>query len=454
MQRRILIVDDDKSMGEMLEAHLGRKGFSVVWKVSAQEAFAAVCAEDFDVVLADIRMPGEDGISLCERVVTNRPDVLVVVMTAFGSLETAVSALRAGAYDFVTKPVDLDALAYTLSRAVQHRALLERVRILSRAVEESRRFDELVGASPAMKRLYDLLARVAPLDSTVLLAGESGTGKELAARVLHGLSGRSQGPFIAVNCAAIPEALLESELFGHVSGAFTDAKAARKGLFVQAHRGALFLDEIAELPLSLQPKLLRVLEQRTVRPLGGDAEIAVDIRILAATNRDLESRVDEGKFRADLFYRIHVIPIEIPPLRARGNDVLLLARHFLQDFAALMGKEVAGISDAAAERLLAYDWPGNVRELRNCIERALALARFDKLAVEDLPERIRAYRSTPFQIGSEDPAELLSMEEVERRYILHVLKLTGGNKTTAARILGFDRKTLHRKLERYGSPGE
>jgi DNA-binding NtrC family response regulator len=450
MQRRVLIVDDDPSMCEMLEADLSRRGFSVCWKTSAEEGFAELGREDFDVVLTDVRMPGTGGIALCERVVSNRPDVPVVVFTAFGSLETAVSALRAGAYDFVTKPVDLDALAHRLNHAVQHRELLEKVKVLRRAVEESQRFEELLGTSAPMKRLYELLGRIADLESSVLLTGESGTGKEVAARALHKRSHRSKGPFVAINCAAMPESLLESELFGHTSGAFTDAKTARKGLFLQAHAGTIFLDEITEMPLPLQPKLLRALEGRTVRPLGGDREVPFDVRVVAATNRDPESAVEEGRFREDLFYRINVIQVEMPPLRARGSDVLLLAEHFVHEFAGMTGKRVTGISESAVQRLLSYTWPGNVRELRNCIERAVALTQYDKLVIEDFPEKIRAHSTQPILVGGDDPTELVPMEEVERRYILHVLDVTEGNKTAAATILGFDRKTLYRKLERYG----
>jgi DNA-binding NtrC family response regulator len=450
MQRRILIVDDDPSMCKMLEEDLNRRGFSVCWKTSAEEGFLELGKEDFDVVLTDVRMPGTGGIALCERIVADRPDVPVVVLTAFGSLDTAVSALRAGAYDFVTKPVDLDSLAHRLNQAVQHRELLEKVEILSRAVEESQRFGELIGTSAPMKRLYELLGRIADLESSVLLTGESGTGKEVVARVLHKRSHRSKGPFVAMNCAAMPETLLESELFGHTSGAFTDAKTARKGLFVQAHSGTIFLDEIAEMPLALQPKLLRALEARMVRPLGGDREVPFDVRVIAATNRDLEAAVEDGRFREDLFYRINVIQVEVPSLRARGGDVLLLAQHFVEEFARMTDKRVTGISEPAAQKLLSYTWPGNVRELRNCMERAVALTRYDKLVIEDLPEKVRTHSTQPILLGGDDPSELVSMDEVERRYILHILDVTEGNKTAAATILGFDRKTLYRKLERYG----
>jgi len=300
-----------------------------------------------------------------------------------------------------------------------------------------------------MKKLYRLLTRVADSEMSVLITGANGTGKELVARALHKQSRRRDGPFVAVNCAAVPEALLESELFGHLRGAFTDAGAARKGLFLDASGGTLFLDEIAELPLELQPKLLRALEERSIRPLGGTTEVPFDVRLVTATNRDLDEAIEQGRFREDLFFRINVIEIPVPPLSARGADVLLLAQHFLQGAAVRAGKSVRGITRPAAEKLTSYSWPGNVRELRNAIERAVTLTNHEEILVDDLPERIRAYRKTDLLIGAEDPSELARLEDVERRYILHVLKSVGGNRTQAARILGLDRKTLYRRLRQY-----
>lgn len=449
MKSRVLIVDDERSMCELLEADLRLRDFTPVWHTSAGGAFHALEQEAFDVVLTDLKMPEMDGIQFCERVVANRPDIPVVVMTAFGSLETAVAAIRAGAYDFVTKPVEMDMLALTLQRAVKHRQLQEKVQVLSAAVERTTRFDELLGASPGMQQLYDQLSRVADSETSVLITGESGTGKELVARSIHHRSRRHDGPFVAVNCAALPENLLESELFGHTRGAFTDARSDRKGLFLQAESGTLFLDEIGELPLAMQPKLLRALEENKIRPIGSDKELPFDVRLVTATNRDLETAVEEGRFREDLLFRIDVIQLDMPPLRSRGTDTLLLAQHFVELFASRAGKDVTGISEAVAEKLLAYTWPGNVRELRNVIERAVALTRYDKLAVEDLPEKIRDYRSSQVFIGGSDPTELVPLEQVQRRYILHVVSAVDGNKTLAARILGLDRKTLYRKLEEY-----
>ncbi len=450
MPGRVLIVDDDQSMCELIEADLACRNIQSEWRTSAAEALLAIEESQFDVILTDLQMPGLNGLALCERIVGNRPDIPVVVMTAFGSLETAVAAMRAGAYDFVSKPVELDLLAIRLERAIQHRSLSEQVRLLSDRVQQANRFSKLLGESPAMRRLFDDLRRIAETDTSVLITGESGTGKELVAKALHEQSRRRTKPFVAINCAALPESLLESELFGHKRGAFTDAVSDQRGLFLQADGGTLFLDELGEFPLSLQPKLLRALEERTVRPVGSDKEVPFDVRLIAATNRDLETAVEEKRFREDLYFRVNVIQIKLPPLRSRGTDVLLLAQHYLEDFASRNGKKIIGISDATAQKLLDYEWPGNVRELRNAIERAVALARFDRIAVDDLPDKIRNYRGTQLELGGNNPSELFKMEEVERRYIKHVLKVTHGNRTLTAQILGFDRKTLYRKLKQIG----
>ena len=313
MQGQVLIVDDDRSMCEMLEADLQLRDFGCRWTTSPREAFQLVKTENYHAVLTDLQMPGMSGTELCERIVANRPDVPVVVMTAFGSLETAVAAIRAGAYDFVTKPIELDILALALERAVRHHRLQEKVKVLSEEVECLKRFDEILGTSPPMQELFDQLSRIADSEASVLITGESGTGKELVARAIHRQSRRSEHPFVAVNCAALPDTLLESELFGHAKGAFTDAHTARKGLFLQAESGTLFLDEIGDFPLPTQAKLLRALEEQKLRPVGGDREQAFDVRILSATNRDLESAVEEERFREDLYFRINVIQVDVPP---------------------------------------------------------------------------------------------------------------------------------------------
>ena len=449
MRGKILIVDDEQIMCEMLEDDLKRHGFHPTWFTSAEIAFDAMNKEPFDVILTDLKLPGMDGIEFCERIVANRPDIPVIVITAFGSMETAIAAIRAGAYDFVNKPIDTDFLAIALDRAVRHRGLQEKVKLLSEALKRSHQFDELIGESPPMRKLVNRLTRISDSETSVLITGETGTGKELVAQALHKQSRRCEAPFIAVNCAALPDMLLESELFGHKRGAFTDAKTERKGLFLHAHGGTLFFDEIGDFPLALQPKLLRSLEERCVRPVGGNSEVAFDARIIAATNRDIETAIEESRFREDLYYRINVIQIDLPPLRERGTDVLLLAQHFIEQFAIRSDKQITGISNEASEKLLNYTWAGNVRELRNTIERAVALTEYEKISVDDLPKKIRDYKASHFLVGSDNPNELVPIHEVERNYILHVLKTVGGNKTLAAKVLGLDRKTLYRKLQHY-----
>ncbi|MFO7178924.1 MAG: sigma-54 dependent transcriptional regulator [Pseudomonadota bacterium] len=443
----VLVVDDDREMCELAEAGLSQRGYSVTWRMSPEEALALLDQEDFAVLFVDIHMEGMSGLDLCRAALAKRPDLVVVVMTGFGSLEHAIGAMRAGAYDFITKPVPMDALALTLERAVRHRAMSDELRRLRRRVE-TRELPRVVGTSPVMQRVADLVDRVADSETNVLITGESGTGKELVARAIHERSGR-RGPFLAINCAAMPENLLESELFGHVRGAFTDARSARTGLFVEADQGSLFLDEIGEMPMGMQAKILRALQERKVRPLGSSQELPFDARIIAATNRDLDKEVAEKRFREDLFYRINVVRIDVPPLRARGNDVLLLAQHFLERAAQRSGKSVTRLGRLVAERLISYDWPGNVRELENCMERAVALARFDEITLDDLPPKIREHRATEVYTPSDDPNDLPPMDTVEERYIRKVLAAVGGNKTLAAKVLGFDRRTLYRKLERY-----
>ncbi len=451
MNGRLLIVDDERSMCEMLHEDLSERGCEVEWRTKAEEAFALFMREPFDTVITDLKMPGLDGIAFCHRLAENRPDVPVIVITAFGSLSTAVEAIRAGAYDFVTKPVEMDMLAISVERALNHRALREQVRFLREESGHGTGFHEFVGESPVMESLFDKIRRVADQQVPVLVVGESGTGKELVARALHRHGPRRDKPFVPLNCAALPDTLLESELFGHAPGAFTDAKSSRKGLFQEADGGTLFLDEIGEIPLPLQPKLLRALDTGRIRPLGADREVPCDVRLIAATNRDLEEAVEQGRFREDLYYRINVVRLKTPPLRSRGGDILLLAQHFLHRIAARGDRKVRGLSPQVAEKLLGYRWPGNVRELRNAMERAVAMTRFDELAVDDLPECIRDYRESRMILGGGNPDELLSLEEVERRYIEHVLASVNGNKSQAARILGVDRKTLQRKQERWES---
>jgi two-component system response regulator HydG len=339
-----------------------------------------------------------------------------------------------------------------LDRALQHRALREEVTRLRQAVDRAQVASEIIGTSPPIQRVRELIERIADSDASVLIAGESGTGKELVARALHAEGSRSSGPFVAVNCSALPESLLESELFGSTKGAYTDSRAARPGILVQADQGTLFLDEIGDMPLGLQPKLLRALQERKVRPLGSTSEVSFDCRLLCATNRDLEVEVEQKRFREDLYFRINVVQITLPPLRIRGGDVLPLAQRFIEQFASRARKNVTGLTSGAAAALLGYDWPGNVRELENAIQRAVALTSFEQLTLDDLPEKIRGHQPTG-PAGS--PGELISLEEAERRHILNVLQAVGNNRSLAAQVLGLDRRTLYRKLERYaGNPPE
>ena len=451
MNGKVLIVDDEPSMCEMLAKHLKVRDFEYETCSVPSEAIEKIRVDEFDVVLSDVNMPGMSGIELCQQSHEARPDVPFVVMTAFGSLETAVKAIRAGAFDFVTKPIEMDLLFISLERAIKHRQLHETIKRLNEKVDSATCFGEIVGKSPVMQKLYDQLSRIMDSDTSVLLSGESGTGKELVARSIHNSSHRASKPFVPVNCGALPEALIESELFGHAKGAFTDAKMDRKGLFAEANGGTLFLDEIGELPLPMQVKLLRALEERKARPVGGNQEIEFDVRVISATNRDLEQRIEENEFREDLYYRVNVLQLILPPLRARGNDVVALAQVFLKRFATDTGKAIHGIAENAAAKLMAYNWPGNVRQLRNVIERAVALAQFDTITIDDLPEKILEHRDDRLIVGGHDPDELTPLEDVERRYILHVLKAVDNNKTLAAKTLGLDRKTLYRKLAQYES---
>jgi len=446
---RVLVVDDDRAMCEALAAELAAHGLEVVFRTKATEALELVLREEFDVVMTDLNMPVVSGIDLCQRIAQNRRDVPVIVVTAFGSLDTAVATIRAGAFDFLPKPFDVDDIVVAVERAVRDKSLRQEVVRLRSALGPARAPTTLLGQSAAMRTVLDLVDRVATSDVSVLVTGESGTGKELVAREIHARGPNPAGPFVAVNCAAIPETLLESELFGHAKGAFTDARTQRRGLFAEADGGTLLLDEIGEMPLAMQAKLLRALEERAVRPVGGNVSVPFNARLVAATNKNLEAAVVDKTFREDLYYRIHVVHIEVPPLRARGADVLELAQSFLSRAAERQRKPVKSLSPSVAERLLGYTWPGNVRELVNCVERAVALARFEQLTVEDLPEKLRAYAATPIVVAA-DADELVPLDELERRYMVRVLEAVGGNKSSAARILGLDRTTLYRMMDRFG----
>ena len=449
MNSSVLVVDDDRAICMSISDALSRQEYEVAWEIDAAAAFRCIEERPFDVVVTDLKLGNaSSGLHICQRMARERPDVPVVVITASGSMDTAIEAIRAGAYDYMTKPLDLHALALTLDRAVTARRLREEVKHLPHAVAEASRLDDMIGASAPMESMFQLVRQLGDSDASVIITGESGAGKELVARALHRASPRASGPFVAVSCAAVPATLLESELFGHVRGAFTDAKLARQGLFTKADGGTLFLDEIGEMPQDMQSKLLRVLQERKVRPIGATEELPFDTRIIAATNRDLDAEVENGTFRQDLYYRIDVVGIHVPPLRVRGNDILLLAQRFIDVSRARTGKQVVGLSCQAAQKLLEYTWPGNVRELENCIERAVTVAHFEQILVDDLPDQIRSHQSAqPFI--SDDPDELPTLDDLERRYIQQVLEATGGNKAQASRILGLNRRTLYRWIDRF-----
>jgi two-component system response regulator HydG len=453
VNRTVLIVEDEPDTATLLAESLRRRGFHVDAVYSGEACLEYLQRERVDVVVTDVRMPGMSGLELCEKLRDQYPDLLPLVITGVGGLDTVIEAIRVGAYDYITKPVKVDALEIAVGRAIEHLELQRELKRL-RTANAAMAIDGIAGESDAIRNTVAMIKRVADSDATVLITGESGTGKELVARALHSLSPRRDQPFVAVNCAAVPAPLLESELFGHVRGAFTDAKKSRPGLFAQAAAGTIFLDEIGEMPLEMQVKLLRVLQDHRVRPVGGDEEIPFQARVLTATNRDLEREVADKRFREDLFYRINVVEIPVPPLRARGNDILVLAQYFLDQIAKRIKKPVQGISPPAARLLVSYDWPGNVRELENCMERAVALCRLDEVTVDDLPDKLQQHEKQKVVISTASPSELITLDEMERRYVRQVLGAVGGNKTHAARILGIDRRSLYRRLEPGQQPPE
>ena len=444
----VLVVEDDAAMRDLVVEELTDRGYSTFGVGTAKEALALLRAGQVDVLITDLNLAESSGTLLCETALAEQPEVLVIIITAFGSLQTAIDAIRAGAYDYVTKPFRMDSLALAVERAVSHRSLKREVAKLRADVRRSLGRSQLDGVGPEIVRLRESIAVVASTNATVLILGESGSGKERVAREIHRLSSRADAPFVAENVSAIPANLIESTLFGHTRGAFTGASTAREGLLRKAHGGTLLLDEIGELPLELQPKLLRVLEEGRVRPVGSDVEIAIDLRVLAATHQDLGDAVREGRFREDLYYRLAVIDLPVPALRQRGGDILLLAQMFLEQHAQRHGRKVRGLHHSTAARLLSWDWPGNVRELNNAMERAVIMAQHSVLMPSDLPERLHREPSEVTEHLSREA--LLPMAQVERQHVLYVLRSLKGNKAEAARVLGLGRKTLYRKLEMWG----
>jgi len=446
---RVLIVDDEAGSRQGLSELVRSWGYQTDTAADGAEGLEKSDTFRPQVVIADLVMPRLDGLGLLTGLGPELDRLAVVMLTAKGSIATAVEAMKKGAFDYLTKPVDTTQLRQVLERALERTAAYEEVARYQRQLAESGRFGAIVGTSAAMKKLYELMSQVGPSAASVLVVGESGTGKEMVARTLHDLSPRKEGEFVAVNCAAIPETLLESELFGHERGAFTGADGRRSGLFELADGGSLFLDEVAEMASATQAKLLRVLEERSFRRLGGADEIRVDVRVLAATNRDPKEALDEGTLREDLYYRLNVFTLELPPLRERLDDIRLLVESFIQDFNERDGKSVRGIEDDALAALAAYRWPGNVRELRNVVERAVIVARGETVTRADLPASVVEPRKTT---RSSDGVELpvgTTVEEAEKNLILKTLEATGQNKTRAAEILGISLKTLHNKLKKY-----
>jgi len=442
----LLVADDDPGLRESLERTLTREGYRVVLASDGRAALERVQAGGVDLIVTDLRMPGLTGLELLRAAKAIMPDVDVILLTAFGTVEEAVKAMKDGAYDFLTKPFRREQLIKLVDKALERRDLIEQNKALKKQLEDIRAKGQMIGSSPAYRRMLSLVEQIADSSATILIQGESGAGKELVARTIHERSGRRAGPFVAVNCAALPETLLESELFGYEKGAFTGAAGRKEGRFELANGGTLFLDEVADLSLVTQPKILRVLQEGEFERLGGTRTIQVDVRIVAATNQDLAEMVKDKRFREDLYYRLNVITVRVPPLRERHEDIRLLAQHYLRVYAAKNGRKLEGFSNEALERLESYRWPGNVRELENLIERMVLLARKDRIEAEDLPEEIAGVKRPPRDAILELVGTPLA--EIEQRLLDETLRITGGNKTQAAKLLGIDVRTVARKLER------
>ena len=446
----VLVVDDDPAHRIMLRALLTGWGYTIFEADDGSTAIEKVHEQAFDLILMDIRMLKVSGLQALTEIKAFNPAIPVIIMTAYSSVETAVEALKNGAYDYLTKPLDFDELRFAMERAMDHTQLKEENRLLRETLGSHFDMRNIIGRSPAMVRLLETVAQVAPSEATILITGESGTGKELIAGAIHFNSPRKDGPFVKINCAAITETLLESELFGHEKGAFTGAYRKKEGRFRQAHGGSLFLDEISEMSLAMQVKLLRVLQEREITRVGGEEVIEVDVRIIAATNKHLLQEIEAGRFREDLYYRLNVVTLNMPPLRERREDISLLAQHFLSMFSETNRKQIKGFTPQAMDRLLKYDWPGNVRELMNGVERAVVLSRSEYLDEEDLPMMLRNASFSGEILAKDAVLGDMPLDEVEKASVLKTLKLTDGNKSEAARRLGITRRTLHKKLKLYG----
>ncbi len=443
---KILIVDDEKSTRDGLARALQRQ-YDVHVAGDGMAALELLDQQPVDVVLSDLRMPGMDGLTLIQRILAKTPQPACILLTAYGSIDTAVEAIKRGATDFLTKPVNLDELDMRIQGALRARTMEKENRELRQQLDSRFGLESLIGQSPGLEEVLDTIRQVAPSRANVMIQGETGTGKELVARAIHRLSPRAKAPLITVHCAALPTNLLESELFGHEKGAFTGATERRQGRFELADGGSIFLDEIGEIDTTVQVKILRVLEERAFERVGGHDTLEVDVRLIAATNKDLEAMVKEGTFREDLFYRLNVVTIALPPLRERREDIPLLMQKFLDEFNQENSKSIEGFTSDCQQALISYDWPGNIRELRNVVERMVVLARQERLTVRDLPAHMRK--------GADEPAPVavmpnMSLDEVEKNMILRALEAHQGNRTKAAEQLGISRRTLHRKLNEYG----
>jgi two-component system, NtrC family, response regulator HydG len=446
-KNRILIIEDDKRLREILKKILDRKGFRVDLATNGSDGIAKIKQDFYDVALTDLKMPGIDGIEVLRAIKRISPETYVIIMTAYGTIDSAVEAMRNGAFDYVTKPFKTEEISIVLEKASEDRDLRRKIEDLTKKVEQTSKFDNIIGKSKAMRAVFEMIRRVSKTDATVLITGKTGTGKELVAKAIHNSGERKDKPFVVVNSSAIPETLLESELFGYVKGAFTGASRDKRGLFQEAHEGTLFLDEIGEIPPSTQVKLLRAIEDRVITPVGGTKGEKVNLRLIAATNHDLQEEVSQGGFRGDLYYRLKVMSIRLPELKERSEDVPLLANHFLKKYDTALKKEVKTISKETLSLLMDYDWPGNVRELEHAIERGVLVCDSEEISPEHLPVEIQFPEEVHIRRAVEEGR---SLEEVEKMHIHLVLKKTGGHKDKAASILGIDRRTLYRKLKSYG----
>jgi two-component system response regulator HydG len=449
--KTLLVVDDDSAHRTMLKTLVGGWGYGIDEADDGSTAIKAVQKQPFDLILMDVRMLKVSGLEALERIKALNPAIPVIIMTAYSSVETAVEALKKGAYDYLTKPLDFDKLRLTIDRIMEHTQLKEENRFLRESLGKHFDMQNIIGRSSVMVNLLETVAHVARSEATVMITGESGTGKELIAGAIHFNSPRKSGPFVKLNCAAITETLLESELFGHEKGAFTGADRRKEGRFLQAHGGSLFLDEVSEMSLTMQVKLLRVLQEREVTRVGGEQVINVDTRVIAATNKNLQELIASGLFREDLYYRLNVVSLELPPLRERRDDIPLLIQHFLEIFAKRNHKDIKGFTPRAMDQLIRYDWPGNVRELMNAIERCVVLSRSEYLDAEYLEtiQDLSQPETKPLPFQQEEDISM-SLEDIEKSAILRMMEQVSGNKSEAARRLGITRKTLHKKLKKYG----